>query len=115
MTAGSESELLLLYVLLALATSTALSDIPLFTIVNTSSTPGDVRFNVDSDGDIAYDGSATTPAADYAEYFYSQDIDLTSGEAVCVDPARNNTVKRCSREADDNIMGIISTKAVDHW
>ena len=84
----------------------------LFTIA-TSTSGSDVidrKFAVDSDGDIWYDGSAMGPAADYAEYFYTVDTDLESGETVCVDITRNNAVKRCARGADGNVMGIVSTK-----
>ncbi|MDP3043112.1 MAG: NosD domain-containing protein, partial [bacterium] len=84
----------------------------LFTIA-TSTKGSDVidrKFAVDSDGDIFYDGSAYSPAADYAEYFYTVDTDLKSGEVVCVDVTKNNAVKRCRTAADGNVMGIVSTK-----
>jgi parallel beta-helix repeat protein len=67
-------------------------------------------FTVDSDGDVRYDGTASSPAADYAEYFYSNSEKLVSGEAVCIDVSANNSVVRCSRIADGNVMGIVSTK-----
>jgi hypothetical protein len=35
---------------------------------------------------------------------------MQPGEAVCLDPLKPNTVKRCERSGDPNIMGIISTK-----
>ncbi|MCG2697808.1 hypothetical protein L6307_01780, partial [Candidatus Parcubacteria bacterium] len=88
------------------------SNTNLFTIA-TSTSGSDVvdrKFAVDSDGDIFYDGSAYSPAADYAEYFYTVDTDLESGEAVCVDITKENAVKRCDRAADGNLMGIVSTK-----
>jgi len=55
-------------------------------------------------------GSWQSGGADYAEYFYTRDSDLTSGEAVCVDVTRSNAVVRCARTGDDNIMGIVSTR-----
>ncbi|MFA4834201.1 MAG: hypothetical protein WC619_05165, partial [Patescibacteria group bacterium] len=61
-------------------------------------------------GNIDISGSYKTNGADYAEYFYTIDSDLVAGEAVCVDVARPNAVKRCDRVADDNLMGIVSTK-----
>jgi len=67
-------------------------------------------FTVDEDGDIFYDGAASSPSADYAEYYYTVNTDLSSGEAVCVDITRENAVKRCGRASDGNIMGIVSTK-----
>ncbi|MFA7654325.1 MAG: beta-propeller fold lactonase family protein [Candidatus Magasanikbacteria bacterium] len=61
-------------------------------------------------GNINITGSyLTNGGADYAEYFYSKDVDLVSGEAVCVDVTKNNAVKRCTRGADPDIMGIVST------
>lgn len=51
----------------------------------------------------------TSGSADYAEYFWTRDTDLASGEAVCVDVTRENAVQRCRNGADGNLMGIIST------
>jgi hypothetical protein len=53
---------------------------------------------------VSYD----TDGADYAEFFQTVDTDLIGGEVVCVDVARENSVKRCLNERDSNIMGIIS-------
>jgi len=50
-----------------------------------------------------------TNGADYAEYFYTDNTDLVSGEAVCVDMTKPNAVKRCDRSGDNNVMGIVST------
>ncbi|MCP3682533.1 MAG: beta-propeller fold lactonase family protein, partial [bacterium] len=50
-----------------------------------------------------------TTGGDYAEYYYTTDTDLDAGEVVCVDVTNANTVKRCSRIADSNVMGIVST------
>ena len=50
-----------------------------------------------------------TNGADYAEYFYTKDADLKSGEVVCVDTSKANSVKRCQRSADVDVMGIVST------
>jgi hypothetical protein len=67
-------------------------------------------FRVDTYGKIWADGGASVAPADYAEYFYTNNSDLQSGEVVCVDIVENNAVKRCERGADNNVMGIISTK-----
>ncbi|MDD5031578.1 MAG: hypothetical protein PHR36_00855 [Patescibacteria group bacterium] len=75
-----------------------------------STSTSETIFTVDEDGDIAYDGAASSPSADYAEYFYTVDTDLQSGETVCVDVAKNNAVERCKRVADGNLMGVVSTK-----
>ncbi len=61
-------------------------------------------------GSVNITGSYLTNGADYAEYFYTKDKDLTSGEVVCVDVTKNNAVKRCTRSADPDIMGVVSTK-----
>lgn len=72
-------------------------------------------FTVDHNGDgvnVAYVNSSnawTSGSADYAEYYYTADTDLASGEAVCIDTTRENAVERCTRAADINLMGIIST------
>jgi len=50
-----------------------------------------------------------TNGADYAEYFYTDDTDLASGETVCIDVVKDNAIKRCDRGADNNVMGIVST------
>ncbi len=94
------------YALLSLATTTN-QLIDLFVI--STSTSGLV-FKVDSYGRTYGDGAYASPAADYAEYFYTNSVDLKSGEVVCVDILENNAVKRCERGADNNVMGIVSTK-----
>ncbi|MFA6585006.1 MAG: immunoglobulin-like domain-containing protein, partial [Candidatus Paceibacterota bacterium] len=81
-----------------------------------STTTSGAIFRVTGYGDVRADGSIYSPvalqsgSADYAEYFYTDDIDLKSGEAVCVDTSQKNAVKRCDRAADNNLMGIVSTK-----
>jgi hypothetical protein len=73
------------------------------------------KLTVDWNGDgtnVAYVNNSnawTSGSADYAEYFYTKDTNLTSGEAVCVDLERENAVQRCERDGDSNIMGIVST------
>ena len=66
-------------------------------------------FRVDSYGKIWSDTAAAV-GADYAEYFYTTSANLQPGEVVCVDVLNNNAVKRCERGADNNVMGIVSTK-----
>ena len=74
-----------------------------------TSTSGSI-FSVLGNGDFRYDGAGSTPSADYAEYFATRDTDLVSGEVVCVDIERENSVKRCERTADGNVMGIVSSQ-----
>jgi hypothetical protein len=78
-------------------------------LFNVKNTGNDV-FSVDAEGDYLYTGTASSPAADYAEYFATKDTDLQAGEAVCIDVLNPNSVVRCSREFDSNIMGIVSSK-----
>ncbi|KKU75773.1 MAG: putative T4-like protein proximal tail fiber, partial [Candidatus Giovannonibacteria bacterium GW2011_GWB1_47_6b] len=95
------------YALLSIATTTSqLMD--LFVIA--SSTTSGIVFKVDSYGQTFGDGAYSSPAADYAEYFYTKSVNLKSGEVVCVDILENNAVKRCERGADNNVMGIVSAK-----
>jgi len=75
-----------------------------------TSTSGGIVFKVDSYGRTYGDGAYASPAADYAEYFKTKSQNLQSGETVCVDMVENNSVKRCERGADNNVMGIVSTK-----
>jgi len=63
-----------------------------------------------TDTGTIYAEVTTVAQADYAEYFYTKDIDLKAGEAVCVDITVDNGVKRCDRPGDGNLMGIVSTK-----
>jgi len=74
-----------------------------------TSTSG-VIFYVDEDGDVRYDGSASSPAADYAEYFYSDSTDLKPGELVCFDASKSNAVKRCAAGQSIGLIGVISEK-----
>ena len=85
--------------------TTSLRDV----FVISTSTSG-LIFKVDSYGRVYGDGATYNAGADYAEYFYTNSADLQSGEVVCVDLLANNAVKRCERGADNNVMGIVSTK-----
>ena len=53
--------------------------------------------------------NALVTGANYAEFFYIGDSDLESGEVVCIDVTQDNTVQRCQRRSDSNVMGIISS------
>ncbi|MDO8592242.1 MAG: hypothetical protein Q7R92_00545, partial [bacterium] len=94
------------YALLSLVdNTTALRDV--FAI--STSTSG-LIFKVDSYGATYADAAYSSAGADYAEYFKTADADLAPGETVCVDLLENNSVKRCERGHDNNVMGIVSTK-----
>jgi len=60
-------------------------------------------------GDVNISGNYWTNGADYAEYFYTDDIDLQPGELVSVDVSNDGAVKRSSGLSDGNIMGIVSS------
>ncbi|KKQ53758.1 MAG: hypothetical protein US83_C0009G0042, partial [Candidatus Falkowbacteria bacterium GW2011_GWC2_38_22] len=68
-----------------------------------------VGFKILGSGEAISDQAFNSAGADYAEYFHTSSKDLIPGEAVCIDVAENNTVKRCDRDADGNIMGIVSS------
>ncbi|MDO8335777.1 MAG: FG-GAP-like repeat-containing protein, partial [Candidatus Saccharibacteria bacterium] len=67
-------------------------------------------FRVTGGGDVYADGSFIDTGADYAEYFFTNDNNLSAGEVVCVDVTENNAVRRCERASDGNVMGIVSTQ-----
>ena len=104
------------YALFSIATTTLPvgTQIDIFSIA-TSTDEGSL-FRVDTYGNVYADGiyygrgGVTSGSADYAEYFYSVDADLESGEVVCVDITRENAVERCKRGSDSNVMGIVSTQ-----
>jgi hypothetical protein len=79
-----------------------------FDIVSDFSSDENKVFRIQADGTVYSDNAYNSTGADYAEWFYSSD-NLKSGEVVCIDVTRNNAVKRCGRDADGNVMGIVST------
>lgn len=60
------------------------------------------------DGTI-YAVNTTVQGADYAEYYFTNDTNLKPEEIVCIDIEHENAVKRCDRESDANVMGIVSS------
>ena len=66
-------------------------------------------FKVTAAGDVTADGTFTGGGADYAEYFYTSDADLVSGELVSIDLSAENTVRRARSARDTNVMGIVSS------
>ena len=85
---------------------------PLFAITTSTSEAGavDIKFKVMPNGAVYADDSYYNTGADYAEYFYTADTDLTAGEAVCIDLLHSNAVRRCTQSGDTNIMGIVSSR-----
>lgn len=101
------------YAKLSVVDASASADTDIFAI-STSTSGAIFRVtgygNVYADGTYYGAGGVAAGGADYAEYFWTKDVDLTPGETVCVDITRDNAVKRCEATADGNVMGIISTK-----
>lgn len=73
-----------------------------------SSDAGNI-FRFSASGTAYASDSWQAGGADYAEYFRTEDSDLQPGEAVCIDLVNNNSVKRCARGGDPNIIGVVST------
>ncbi|MSR87243.1 VCBS repeat-containing protein, partial [Candidatus Peribacteria bacterium] len=69
----------------------------------------DPVFRVTAGGDAFADGAFTGGGADYAEWFTTADADLKFGEAVCIDITRANSVRRCTRSGDGDIIGLVSS------
>lgn len=83
----------------------------LFSIRSDVAGSSDAVFRVTAGGDVSADGAFTGGGADYAEWFSTADADLKFGEAVCVDITRPNSVKRCTRSGDPDIIGLVSSRA----
>ncbi len=81
----------------------------MFKIITNYSSTNNTVFRVSASGAVYADGPYNSAGADYAEWFMTSGQRLTPGEVVCIDPTKNNTVKRCERSADSNVMGIVST------
>jgi hypothetical protein len=64
---------------------------------------------VDGSGSVWSSGTFHSVGADYAEWFKTSDADLMPGEAVCLDVSKEQTVQRCDRDGDVNVMGIVSS------
>ncbi len=71
---------------------------------------GNTVLRADASGNVYSDGTFTGGGADYAEWFLSSAKRMQYGEAVCVDTARPNTVTRCTRSGDANIIGVVSSE-----
>ena len=94
-------------VTVALSTSNS-SDTALRVVSNAGGT-GTTVLRVNASGTMFSDGSYSGAGADYAEWFHTSTPDFGPGDVVCIDIAKPNTVRRCDRSGDANVMGIIST------
>ncbi len=81
-----------------------------FKIITNYSTTGNTVFRVSASGSVFADGVYNSAGADYAEYFYTSDTNLQPGEVVCIDVLSKNAVKRCTKDGDSDVIGIVSTR-----
>src|SRR3989344_4895909 len=79
-------------------------------IISDVSGDDDRVLRITASGAVISDAAYNSQGADYAEWFFAGQDRLQPGEMVCIDIAHANRVRRCIREADSNIMGIISSK-----
>lgn len=68
----------------------------------------DIEFRFENAGQAYADGAFNGGGADYAEYFYTNDVTITDGEVICRDTSNIDAVKRCSAGNDD-VVGVISS------
>lgn len=81
----------------------------ILTIETNDSSSNNIVFNIHANGDFQYDGTGSSPAADLAETYPSNDV-LVPGELVSVDPSNNEYVKRTSVSYEAKLFGAVSTK-----
>ena len=100
---------------LDIAFSQSASDVNLFTISNSSSSPVNIKFRVNAGGDIFADGSLTNPA-DYAEAFevVGDKADYEPGDVIALSTDEAGKVIKAKKCEDDEncplIIGVYSTK-----
>jgi|GEM_PF-5730755 len=83
----------------------------LFTIATTTGDVINRKFTVDSDGDVAIDGSLTNPA-DYAEAFtvVGSKTDYEPGDIVVISRNEPGRVEKSNSPYQGNLAGVYSTK-----
>jgi hypothetical protein len=79
-----------------------------FMIISDVAGNEDKAFRIQANGATFSDGAYSGAGADYAEWFKAS-TKIAKGELVCIDVTKANTVRRCHREADANLMGIVSS------
>ncbi len=70
---------------------------------------GNTVFRVNASGAVYSDSTFNSQGADYAEWFKVPENNLQPGDLVCVDVLQDNSVRKCARAGDPNLMGIVST------
>lgn len=68
---------------------------------------GQLVFDIQSNGSVLSDGSYSSTGADYAEYFATNDAEISNSLIACQDTNVNNAVQRCLPGTSD-IVGIVS-------
>jgi len=85
----------------------------IFTVATTTngSNATNLRFVVDTDGDILYDGTAST-LPDYAEAFgvVGDKANYEPGDVICLSMSEAGKVEKCSQPDQIEIIGVYSTK-----
>lgn len=91
------------------AAGDAVADEDVFTIRSDADGTPDTEFKVQLDGDIVYDGTASSPASDLAEVYPSNEI-LVAGDVVALDTNAPGKIKKTSTSYEAKLFGAISTK-----
>ncbi len=97
-----------------IASSTSASDINLFRVVSNVGATGNVKFRIDSDGDVYSDGTNNLGSgADLAENYTALDLSLEAGDIVALS---TTTVNSISSESQDNqvieqLAGIVKASS----
>jgi hypothetical protein len=93
-----------------IASSTSASDINLFRVVSNVGATGNVKFRIDSDGDVYSDGTNNLGSgADLAENYTSLDLTLEPGELVALSDTALASVSSESQDNQiiENVSGIV--------
>jgi hypothetical protein len=77
--------------------------------VDSSGNTVDTEFRLQMNG-AAYTDGGWNGAADYAEYFETNDTTIDKAELISIDPINHNLVKRASASDRPQLLGVISTK-----
>ncbi|MBL8030735.1 MAG: hypothetical protein JNK33_00195, partial [Candidatus Doudnabacteria bacterium] len=93
-----------------IASSTSSSNIDLFRVVSNVGATGNVKFRVDSDGDVYSDGTNNLGGgADLAENYPSFDLSLEAGEVVALATSTSSIISSESQDNQtvENISGVV--------
>ncbi len=85
---------------------------------NVTDTAADtVKFKITAQGAVYSDANVYGTPADFAEYFYDTTGDLVAGEVVAIDQTYTEGIRRSNGVLDQDVMGVVSTKAafVSNW